>query len=514
MKVAAIFINYRTAEMTLTALEALLNELSAVGSHHVFIVDNDSRDGSYETMCRGVEERALGDRVTVIAAPRNGGYGYGINVGVTAGLKGQRPDYFYVINTDATPDPSSVKKLIDFMDDHPNVGLAGSRIHDEEETTEAAAFRFPTVYSELEEAAAWGPISKLLKRHIISIPAPKQHTRVDWIPGTSMMIRTSVFERGVWFDEEFFLYFEEIDFAQQVTQAGWEIYCVADAPISHLGSVSTGINDSSKPLPDYWFDSRWRYFTKYHGYRYALLCDAARAVGQTINVTKSALLRRPQHTRPRVVSGMVRGALRWKLRGKRSAGELAWLELLAEDLMTYGLRATAPGFWAVSVHRLGRHMTNSASPIRRAALRAPHKVLATTVDWLWRIRISDEVELGRRILLSEDGGILVVAEAIGDDVEIQHDTTVGPLRGTGEDARGLPTIQDRVRLYSGSSVLGRVTVEHDAVVMHNSVVLGNVAAGTIMRGVPAKAVETKTDDGPPRDGPEVHQRERKPVAAA
>lgn len=319
MKLAVIYINYRTAQMTMDSVRHLLGELPQAESFHVYIVDNDSRDGSCEAMAQVIEAEGLQDRVSVIASPFNGGYGYGINHGVKLILgEGKLPTYFYVINTDATPDPSSLARLLSFMDEHPSVGIAGSSIVDTDGAVQGAAFRFPSIYSEFEDGARFNVVSKLLNRHIMPMPPPSNDCAVDWVPGTSLLIRREVFERGVWFDEDFFLYFEEIDFARQVWKAGWEVYFVADAPVTHLGSVSTGLCDGAKAWPAYWYDSRRRYFMKYHGSGYALACDAARVAGQAVHFIKCAVKREPYSHRPGTLHGLVGAALRGKRGGSSS----------------------------------------------------------------------------------------------------------------------------------------------------------------------------------------------------
>jgi N-acetylglucosaminyl-diphospho-decaprenol L-rhamnosyltransferase len=320
MRLAAVLINYRTGELTMRAVEALLKELETIGSFHVYVVDNDSRDGSYETMCQTVRDRDLGDRVSVLASPRNGGYGFGINFAVRIALsRPDPPEHVYIINTDAFPTPGSLAKLLRFMDGHPDAGMVGSRIDGEDGQTQGAAFRFPTVWSELERGARLGLLSGLLRRYIVSMPDPKQDTEVDWLAGTSLLIRRAVFDAGVYFDEKFFLYFEEVDFARELSRAGFRAHNVADAPIIHIGSVSTGVGDMSRPLPKYWFESRHRYFLKHHGRGYTAACDAAWLLGHQAFLVKQTLLGRSRIIRPRLLRDFLRASLRQLREGGRRA---------------------------------------------------------------------------------------------------------------------------------------------------------------------------------------------------
>ena len=150
------------------------------------------------------------------------------------------------------------------------------------------------------------------------MPEPATDCEVDWISGTSMLIRRQVFEQIGLFDEGFFLYFEETDFCHSARRAGWKTFYVADAPVTHLGSASTGLADPSRRLPRYWFDSRHRYLVKHHGRAYAALCDGAFVAGTALWRIKEYLLRRDRKERPHLIRDMLASSVRdladWRLR--------------------------------------------------------------------------------------------------------------------------------------------------------------------------------------------------------
>jgi GT2 family glycosyltransferase len=196
------------------------------------------------------------------------------------------------------------------MDQRPNVGLAGSRIHGPHGDTQVTAFRFPSILGELEQSARFGLITRLLLRWRITLPEPSGSCEVDWVSGTSMLIRRKVFDQIGPFDEGFFLYFEETDFCRSAKRAGWKVCFVADAPVTHLGSVSTGLADSSRRMPRYWFDSRHRYLLKHHGRLYTLLCDGAFLLGTTMWRLKEALLRRHRADRPHLLRDLLAASMR------------------------------------------------------------------------------------------------------------------------------------------------------------------------------------------------------------
>jgi N-acetylglucosaminyl-diphospho-decaprenol L-rhamnosyltransferase len=294
VKLLTVLINYKTAEMTLRSLDALLRETAGIPGCHVTVVDNDSQDGSFDTLKAGVEARGVGDRVKVEASARNGGFAYGVNWAVQPNLAGpDKADYYYLLNSDAFPDPGSIRKLIDFLDSHPEAGIAGSYIHGEDGEPHHTAFRFPTIVSEIESTLSFGPVSKLLDKWVVPLPMPTETTKVDWLAGASMLIRRQVFEAIGMFDDTFFLYFEETDFCRRAALAGFATYYVRESSVAHIGSVSTGMKKKDRPTPRYWFESRRHFFEKNYGKRYLQASNVVYVVGSALYSVRSKLQNKP-----------------------------------------------------------------------------------------------------------------------------------------------------------------------------------------------------------------------------
>jgi GT2 family glycosyltransferase len=309
MNVAAIVVNYRTAEAAINAVTALLVELEGVGESRVVVVDNDSGDGSFERLVQAARVHGWAPRVLVIQAGFNGGYGYGINVGAKEAMSWPTaPRYLYIINPDASPLPGAIDRLVRFMDDNPSVGLAGSTVHNDDGSF-VSAFRFPSVLSEFESNANLGFISRLLDKHRVPMGPPGRSTEVDWVPGTSMLIRNSAFAKIGRFDEDFFLYFEEIDLCRRLRDAGHEVYFVEGAGVTHIGSLATGMGDETKRMPGYWFAARRRYFVKHHGRLYAAACDAVWLGGHLLRKAADRALSRESQSRPHLARDFLRYAL-------------------------------------------------------------------------------------------------------------------------------------------------------------------------------------------------------------
>ena len=283
-----VILNWRTADMTLKSAEAALREMQGIPGT-LTIVDNDSGDGSFEKLRAEVSSRGWDKGVIpvrVIQSGRNGGFGAGNNVGIRAGFPlgfagGARPDYIYILNSDAFPDSGAIWALYDHLNANSKTGFAGSFIHGPDGAPHRTAFRFPSILGEFEASVRFGPVSRLLRRYIVAQPIPEATTRVDWLAGASLMMRQDVLERVGDFDEAFFLYFEETELCHRAARAGFPTDYVRSSSVTHIGSVSTGMKTWAR-MPSYWFDSRLYYFTKTHGRFYAALATLSLVFGSML----------------------------------------------------------------------------------------------------------------------------------------------------------------------------------------------------------------------------------------
>ena len=300
MKLLVVIVNFRTAALTLEALACLLPDMEGLDAS-VTVVDNDSGDGSYETLCREVAARGHGDRVTVVASGRNGGFGFGNNVAIRRALaQPQPPDCVFLHNPDARVRPGTLRTMLEFLDAHPEVGVAGTRIHDPGAGRHASAFRFPSVLSEIEGGLRFGPVSKLLRKHSVWADAPDHTAEVDWVSGASVFFRREVFETVGLFDENFFLYFEETDLCRRAHEAGWRIWYVHEAVVEHEEGAATGITNKNKRVPQFWLDSRRYYFLKAKGRTGLLLADVAWVTSRSLWRMRRAIQRLPDPDPPQL----------------------------------------------------------------------------------------------------------------------------------------------------------------------------------------------------------------------
>ncbi|MEM7321378.1 MAG: glycosyltransferase family 2 protein [Pseudomonadota bacterium] len=293
--VLTVILNYRTPELTLKACEAALNDMRDVAGE-IVVVDNGSGDGSLELLRSEADARGWtkGNRLRVLESGRNGGFGAGVNFGIRAGLStGATPDFYYLLNSDAWPDPGTIAHLRDFLIRTPKAGLVGSGVRGIDGGPHRTAFRFPSIAGEFESGAHTGFISRALHNSVVAVPIPLAATRIDWTAGASLMIRRAVIDATDGFDERFFLYFEETDLSRRARNLGWTTHYLPECAVAHVGSASTGMKIWAR-TPQYWFDSRLHYFVKSHGSVYAALATLALICGHMLWQVRRIIQRKSQ----------------------------------------------------------------------------------------------------------------------------------------------------------------------------------------------------------------------------
>ena len=295
--IAIVIVNFCTAELTIECLRSLAAELRRWPNAKVIIADNASPDGSGAVIAEAISANGWAGWAAVRMCPRNGGFAYGNNSVVRSCVNlPVPPDYFWLLNSDTLVRPGALAALVDFMAATPDAGIAGSCLEDPDGTQQYSAFRFHSIASELEASAKLGPLSNVLKRWSVTHPLSRDTQQTDWMAGASLLIRAQVFRDAGLMDEDYFLYYEETDFCREARRHHWKSYFVGASRVVHLVGQSSGIAaGAQKPRrrPQYWYQSRRRYFVKNHGWLYAIGADCALALGSGLARFREIVERRP-----------------------------------------------------------------------------------------------------------------------------------------------------------------------------------------------------------------------------
>ena len=271
-----VIVNYRTPTLVIDCLASLQNELE-IGRDSVVVVDNASNDYSVKKIKKALKDNSWQSWVKIVESHINGGFAHGNNQAIRPAIKSSNPpSYILLLNPDTIIRQGALKKLVEFMEENPQAGIAGSRLENPDGSAQCSAFRFPTIISELDAGLRLGVVSKLLSSSIVAPPVSENICQTDWVAGASMIVRSEVFEQAGLIDESYFLYYEEVDFCLQAQKAGWSCWYVPESKVVHFVGQSSGIDSSheqKKRMPKYWFESRRRYFVKNYGWFYAVITD-------------------------------------------------------------------------------------------------------------------------------------------------------------------------------------------------------------------------------------------------
>ncbi|MCF2906661.1 glycosyltransferase family 2 protein [Octadecabacter sp. CECT 8868] len=298
--VAVVIVNYRTPDLVIDCLASLQGEVAPDLTLKICVGDAQSGDGSVELITQAVEKAGY-DNVTVYDIGANGGFAYGNNhVVETCVAPDPTITHVHFLNPDTYIHPGAVRHLVTFLDGHPGVGVAGSRLENPDRTLRAYAFRFPAPWREFFRGAGLSVFDRLAPSAAISHGPITTTREVDWVTGASFMMPRATLDDVGEMDPDFFLYFEEVEFQSRVRAAGHTIWHVTDSRVVHIAGAATGVrvNDAPKRLPAYWYQSRFRYFLKRYSWGGAVLANILYIMGYGIYRLHRALRRKPVLTPP------------------------------------------------------------------------------------------------------------------------------------------------------------------------------------------------------------------------
>lgn len=305
--------SYRSADLAIESVRSLVSERSRAALHlRVVLVDNASGDAP--AISAAVAANGWSEWVTLVVSARNGGFGYGNNLGIAHACAVGVPDYIYLLNPDAQVRPGAIAMLVRFLESQPQAGIAGSGIDNADGSDWPIAFRFPSLLSEVDSGLGFGPASRLLRRWAVARRMGAAPQQVDWVCGASMMIRPALLAAIGGFDESYFLYFEETDLCLRARRSGFQTWYVPDSRVVHIRGQSTSVTDLTqgpKRLPAYWFESRRRYFRTAWGLGWAIAIDVAALLAGVLGALKQILLGRRNTLVPHYLRDLLASSVLW-----------------------------------------------------------------------------------------------------------------------------------------------------------------------------------------------------------
>ena len=236
VQISVIIVNYNVRPFLEHALASVTKALGGL-SGEVLVVDNASDDGSVDML----REKFPG--VKLIVNENNVGFARANNQAARESLG----EYLLFLNPDTVVQENTLRVMMDFFGQHPEAGLAGCKILNPDGTLQLACRRsFPTpwvAFTKIVGLAAMFPRSRMFARYNLTFRNPDETCQVDAVSGSFLFARRSVFENVGGFDEDFFMYGEDLDFCYRVKKNGLKVYYVHSTQIIHYKGESVRRSD-------------------------------------------------------------------------------------------------------------------------------------------------------------------------------------------------------------------------------------------------------------------------------
>jgi GT2 family glycosyltransferase len=262
--ISVLIISFNTCDLLRRCLNNVL-ENSKELLIEIIVVDNGSKDISADMV--SLEFPAI----HLIRSEINLGFGAANNVGYQA----SKGEYIVLLNSDAFLEPQSLKLALDKIKLDASIGLGGGQLIGLNGEKQPSAKMFPSLLNEflqLSGLAGKYPKSKLFGRYNYTWKEPYLPFSVDWVPGAFAIIPRQVLQEVGFFDERFFLYYEEVDLCFRIKKAGYSIWYWPTILITHICGESSKTqqhlfyDDKSAQLKLWSMRSALLYFRKNYGW--------------------------------------------------------------------------------------------------------------------------------------------------------------------------------------------------------------------------------------------------------
>ncbi len=225
-----VVINWNGGWLLHNCVSAILDAYGTATSGKLIIIDNASTDHSLQRLPKD-------SRIKLILNTKNLGFAKACN----QGFEKCTTEYILLLNPDAALSTGCLQSCISYMNINKETGILGVRLLDEHGNTTPSCARFPTPLRILQDATG---LSKLFPRRfkpstLMTDWDHRESRYVDQVMGAFMFMRRTLFDKLGYFDERFFVYYEELDFSKRLADAGGKTFFNTDITALHVGEGTT-----------------------------------------------------------------------------------------------------------------------------------------------------------------------------------------------------------------------------------------------------------------------------------
>lgn len=231
MRLNCVILNYNDAKTVIDLLR-LIHDYDVL--EQIVVVDNASTDDSRELLAAVCD-----DKVAVIRAEQNGGYGAGNNLGVRYAAETNGATHVLIANPDVSFSEDCLCKLLRMFENHPDAGVVTAAMHDAEYPDMRNGW---PLRGYVRELLSMGPVCRRLFKRWLEYPesyyAEKKAVYVDAVHGSMLMVDANRFLDAGGYDEGIFLYQEEAVLGWRMKTSGYRTILLLNCSYDHAHSAS------------------------------------------------------------------------------------------------------------------------------------------------------------------------------------------------------------------------------------------------------------------------------------
>jgi len=260
VKLSVIIVSWNCRDLLARCLDTVFaSKLDA--DFEVIVVDNSSTDGTASIVQNNYPQ------VQLIASGENAGFARANNLA----LRQARGELILLLNPDTELEADTLQVMVDFMDKHPECGMAGCKVLNPDGTLQLACRRnIPTLadaFFKLSGLSRLFPRSRRMARYNLTYLPADRVAIVDAVSGSFLMTRREVVNKIGLLDERFFMYGEDLDWCWRSVRAGYQNYYVPDTSIVHCHGGSS----KKRPLRSayHFYEAMYLFYDKHFAPRWA-----------------------------------------------------------------------------------------------------------------------------------------------------------------------------------------------------------------------------------------------------
>ncbi len=233
-QVSIIIVSFNTKKLLIDCIESIFSHVKC--SYEIIVVDNASEDGSPDAV-RIWEKKHKGIAVHIIGNKGNVGFAAANN----QGMKKSKGNFLLLLNSDTLLTEDSISLCLEKFSEQPKLGIASCKLKNRDGSLQATGGYFPTPVRVFLWMTFLDDLPGMSRVINVFHPKPNYYKKdhmLDWVTGAFFLFKRELLSGVGFFDEDYFMYVEELDYCYRARKAGWRVAYFSSTSIIHFGQAS------------------------------------------------------------------------------------------------------------------------------------------------------------------------------------------------------------------------------------------------------------------------------------